>query len=179
MNEFATFQGIIIGLLSGIVSSILSTMIIRFIRPRIIISDKIARAGSSEKPEYRLKFVNLSKSYAKNVRVTAQLINRQNAADGGTLITTRPLQFIRTDFGFIEPYNKADTENRYAVRLKFKDPLEELWDDPTYTSLEIAIYCENETSGVGKVFKKVYYSRSCISNGVYETGKSVNLILDS
>lgn len=179
MNAFATFQSIIIGLLSGIVSSILSTMIIRFIRPRIIISSKIARADTNEKPEYRVKVVNLSRSYAKNVHVTAQLINRQNLPDGGILVTTKPLHFIRTDFGFIEPYKKADIENRYAIRLRFKDPLEEIWCDPTYTSLEISVYCENETSGVGKVFKKVYYSKTCICNGVYETGKSVNLVSDT
>lgn len=171
--------GLATGLLSGIVASVLFTMLSRCFKPKIVIADKITKTDEGHGPVYRVKFVNLSKHYAKNVHITAQFIDRKNAhKEKGVIVQTRPLKFVRTDFQFVAPYDTKDNEARYAVRLRFQDNIEELWKDPDHTALEFSIYCENEMNGVGKVFKKIYPTPKSIAKGTYETEKSTKIILD-
>ena len=82
---------------------------------------------------------------------------------------------IREDIRFISPYNINDNENQYAVRFMLKENLRDVWDDDNHTSLEITVYCENESSGVGKVFKKIIYQKSSIIMGKFKTGKSMEI----
>ncbi len=176
MDTITAIYGLISGLISGVIASILCTLLSRSLKPKIVIADQIAKALENEKPVYRLKIVNRSMSYAKNIHITVQFIDRQNSSDRGIVVQTRPLKLVRKDFQFIEPYRRKDIEGRYAVRLKFADDIDALWEDPDHTSLEVSIYCENEVNGVGKVFKKVYPSKSYIHTGSYETGKSTEII---
>lgn len=61
--------GIISGIFSGVLSSIIAQIIFRMDKPKILISDKIAK---NEQNEYRIKVVNKSKKYAKNMMIYAQ-----------------------------------------------------------------------------------------------------------
>ena len=179
MDFITLIVGLATGLLSGIVASVLFAILSRCFKPKIVIADKIAKTYEGETPVYKVKFVNLSKHYAKNVHITAQFIDRQNAhEENGVIVQTRPLKFVRTNFQFVEPFDSKDGEARYAVRLRFYDNIEKLWNDPDHTALEISVYCENEMNGVGKVFKKVYSTPRSISVGTYETGKNTNIIAD-
>lgn len=177
MDTLTLIVGLATGLLSGVIASVLFSMLSRCFKPKIVIADQIAKTFEGETPVYRVKFVNRSRHYAKNVHITAQFIDRQNAhSDNGVIVQTRPLKFVRTDFQFVEPYKPDDSDARYAVRLKFLDDVEKCWKDPDHTSLEISVYCENEMNGVGKVFKKVYKRPNFIVKGTYDTGKSTKII---
>ena len=177
MDILTLLVGLVTGLISGIIASVLFSMLSRCFKPKIVIADKIAKSFDGLTPVYKVKFVNHSRYYAKNVHITAQFIDRQNAhSDNGVIVQTRPLKFVRTDFRFVEPYNPSDKDARYAVRLKFLDDVEKCWTDPNHTALEISVYCENEMNGVGKVFKKVYQRPNVIVEGIYDTGKSTKII---
>lgn len=177
MDLLTLVVGLVTGLISGIIASVLFSLLSRCFKPKIVIAEKIAKTFDGATPVYKVKFVNCSRHYAKNVHITAQFIDRQNAhSENGVIVQTRPLKFVRTDFQFVEPYKLSDSDARYAVRLKFLDNIEERWTDPDHTALEIAVYCENEMNGVGKVFKKVYRKPNYIVMGTYETGKSTDII---
>lgn len=177
MDTLTLVVGLLTGLLSGVIASVLFSVLLRCFKPKIVIADQIAKTIVGGKPVYKVKFVNLSRYYAKNIHITAQFIDRQNShGDNGVIVQTRPLKFVRTDFQFVEPYRPDDGDARYAVRLKFLDDVEQCWQDPDHTSLEISVYCENEMNGVGKVFKKVYTRPNFIVQGTYDTGKSTKII---
>lgn len=168
-------SGLISGLVSGILASLIAQLIIRATKPKINISNNISKQLVNGSHEYRFKVVNLSKSYAKNLIVSAQLITIINAPDG-PLITTRPLPLTRKDIKFIAPYNKHDINSTYAVRFRLNCNLEEMWESDDYTSLEITIFCENEQNGCGKMFQRLYRKKDTIVEGTFKTGKSIEIV---
>lgn len=177
MDVITWVVGLVTGLLSGIAASVLFAMMSRWFKPKIVIADKIAKTYQGQTSVYKVKFVNLSRHYAKNVHIIAQLIECQNPdSETGVIVQTKPLKFVRTDFSFVEPFDRKDKEERYAVRLVFQNNIEEVWKDPIHHSLEILIYCENEMNGAGKVFKRIYRTPKSIIEGTYETGKSTKII---
>ena len=179
MDVITLVVGLTTGLLSGIIASVLFAVLSRCFKPKILIADNIAKSFEGEKAVYKVKFVNISRHYAKNVHITAQFIDRQHGhEENGIIVQTRPLKFVRTDFQFVAPYDPKDIEARYAVRLRFESDIETLWRDPDHTALEISIYCENEMNGVGKVFRKVYSSSRSVLKGTYGTGKNAKIIPD-
>lgn len=165
--------GMTSGLISGVISSIIASVIIKRNKPQILISDSIAKSQRDSNPsEYRIKVINKSKHYAKNVKVSAHLMTTTNAV-GGELLVVQPIQIVYKDIDLIDPYCKTDDNARYAIRIRLDDKLEELWDDD-HTYLEIKIYCENETNGSGKVFRKVYYKKNhSIKFGKFDTKESM------
>lgn len=167
-------SGLISGLISGILASLIAQIIIRATKPKIRISNNISKQLVDGSYEYRFKVVNLSKSYAKNLIISPQLITTVNAQDG-PLITTKPLPLMRKDIKFIAPYNKRDGNSTYAVRFRLNCNLEEIWEEDDYTSLEITVFCENEQNGCGKMFQQLYRKKDTIVEGSFKTGKSTDI----
>lgn len=166
--------GIISGLISGLLSSLIMQIITRINKPRIKISDQIAcKKNDSGENEYRFKIVNLSRSYAKNMLVLAELVNVTN--DGsGTVSKVSPLTLARDDIRIIKPYSNNNDNKDYAIRFRLLENLEKVWVDAEHTHVQITVYCEKERSGVGKVFEKKYYRRDIIQ-GSFITGKSTEI----
>lgn len=167
--------GLISGLFSGVLSSIIAQLILKTQKPRLNISDSIAKKAAEEGYEYRIKVVNRTHHYVKNMIIYAQLITNINSVDG-TLLKVQPISLVHKDITFIEPYNKSDDSALYAIRLRLTDNLEKLWNEDDHTYLELKIYCENESNGSGKVFKKVYNKKSiAIIEGEFKTKRSMEI----
>lgn len=168
--------GLISGVISGIIASIIAQLIFRLNKPKIEISNDIAKCEKQDGTfEYRIKIVNKSKQYVKNMKVFAHLVTNHNAPDGN-LLTVEPVHISRNDISFIEPFDEKDQNALYAIRLRIESELENLWGDDSITYLEIKIFCENEKNGCGKVFSNIYRTKKSIIVGTFETKTSMTII---
>lgn len=165
--------GIASGLISGLLSAVIMHIITRANKPQITISPKIACQNIEGKNEYRFKIVNLSKSYIKNMIVSAELVDSTNSGSG-LVIVTKPLKLARSDIRIIKPYSNKDQSMEYALRFRILEDLETKWTDVEHTSLRVTAYCEHESNGVGKVFEQTYH-KSDIVQGIFKSGKSMEI----
>ncbi len=173
LNEVLVSVGV--GLVAGVVSSMASHLLLSLTKPRIKLSDKISKKVTQEGIEYRVKVVNLSRHYAKNVKVILELVTRQ-VGMGGQILKVEPIPLARPDVNFIEPYNKKDRDALYAVRFQISSPLENVWQDDENTFLLLTLYCESEFNGAGKVFSQEYaFRRNSIKEGDFRFGKSCEI----
>jgi len=167
--------GFIAGLISGVISTLLGYIILSLSKPKIKISEKIAKLSINGVNEYRFKVVNLSPHYAKNIKILFDMMTIENGNDGN-ILSTKPIPIVRKDIAFIEPYNKNDKDAQYAVRFKINGDLEEIWKDDGYSFLRLKVYCENEFNNSGKLFIKDYKKRRiAITQGDFNFGKSLEI----
>ncbi len=168
-------SGALIGIFAGIISSLISHALLRFSKPRIRIANQIAKTKIGNKCEYRFKIVNLSRTYAKNVRIQFEMVT-DTIGKGGTISNVVPISLVRDNVDFIDEYRRKDTNANYAVRFAIKDDLDDVWIDDKHTYLRLKFYCENEFSGSGKVFVQKYkIKKDSIKEGTYQFGKSCKI----
>ncbi len=166
----------LIGIFAGIISSLISHVLLRFSKPRIKIAKQITKSKKGSGYEYRFKIVNLSRSYAKNVRIQFEMVT-DVIGTGGTISKVIPISLVRDNIDFIDEYRRKDKNANYAVRFAIKDDLEDIWVDDEHSYLRLKFYCENESSGCGKVFVQKYEIKSnSIKEGAYEFGKSCEIV---
>lgn len=166
---------IVSGVISGIIASLGAQLIIHISKPKIVISDEISKEIINGKPEYRIKIINKSKFYAKDMSIQVQLVSRTNAPDGD-LFFTKPIPLVRKDISYIEPFNKNDKDAKYAIRVRLDANIEEIWKDDTYEYIEIKVFCTNDFNGAGKIFSKEYKKRTKIVVGSFETKESTKIV---
>lgn len=165
----------VVGLVAGVVSSVVSHVLLYVSKPKIKLSKVISKKKVGETYEYRFKMVNLSKFYAKNIKILFEMVTRYNT-DGGTVLKVVPIQLERNDISFIEPFNKKDKDASYATRFKIKGNLEDVWNDDARSFLRLKFYCENEFNGSGKLFIQDYHiKKKAIKEGEYKFGKSCEI----
>lgn len=172
LNSFLI--GIISGVISGIIASFVVQLIIYLSKPNIIISDNIAKQNGPNGPEYRIKIVNKSKAYAKDLSVQVNIMSRENAINGN-LLSAKPLPLVRKDISYIEPFDKKDEDTKYAIRVRINSDLENVWKDDKTNYVEIKVFCTNELTSAGKVFSKEYKKKVLIKEGEFEAGQSMDI----
>ena len=132
---------IITGVISGVISSIIATCIIgvyyKSKKPRIIISNKIAK---NDLDEYRIKIVNKSPFYLSNVIVHARLITILNGM-GGNVISVQNLDVPPAHIQLIDPYSTDKSNSSYAIWIGISKMLDTIWTDDSITSLKVTVYC--------------------------------------
>lgn len=166
--------GTISGVLSGIIASFIVQLVVYLSKPSIIISDNIAKQNGPDGPEYRIKIVNKSKFYAKDLSLQVNIINRENIVNGN-LLSAKPLSLVRKDISYIEPFDKKDEDTKYAIRVRINADLEETWKNDRTDYVEIKVFCTNELTGAGKVFSKEYKRKVLIKEGEFEAGTSMSI----
>ncbi len=176
MTIGAWTANVAIGIIAGVVSSFITHILMRFSKPKIKIAEQIAKSKTANGWEYRFKIVNLSRAYAKNVRIQFEMVT-DIIGNGGTISKVYPIRLMRENIDFIEAYSKKDTNANYAVRFALKDNLDDIWTDDNYSYLRLKFYCENESTGVGKVFVQKFQKKNkSIRVGKYMFGKSCEIV---
>lgn len=161
------------GVISGIVASILINHYYWNKKPKLLISDHIAK---NEHNEYRIKIVNESNFYVTNVFVQVQLVTI-TVGNGGNILNTINVDIPKSSIKIIYPYDEKDVNSLYAVRLAISKNLEELWRDDDHTYLQLIIHCSNEHNNASKLYEKKFYKKSsCIKFGEFEYGKSIKVV---
>lgn len=170
---FEILLSIVSGIVSGIIASILLNSYYWNKKPKLLISNQIAK---NFKSEYRIKVVNLSSFYVTNVFIQVQLVTVSNG-NGGNILNVTNLDIPYKTIQIIAPYNDKDVNASYAIRFVLPKNLETLWKEDTHTYLKLVLYCSNEHNNSSKLYEKVYYKKNdSIKSGEFEFGKSISIV---
>lgn len=164
---------IITGILAGIVSSIIIYILVFKIKPKISISNQIAKSFENDKYIYRIKIVNKSKFDVFNV--DCHLYYCYTQEDGIVQITE--ISPIKTRITHISRYNKKDEKNEHAVRLSFDitEEYETQLKSDENAFFQFTVAATHGFTNTSTHIEKKYLS-SDIKNGRFETGNSMIIL---
>lgn len=174
------------GILSGIVSSAVFLAILARLRPKILISDLIAKENGPEgNIIYRVKVVNKTPRRIINVKLelalmTPKLIHPSTQGAGtnhrktGVNKTLKSINLARSEVPMIEKYNPDDRDGDYACKFRSYEKIEELWDSAKEDSyLVFTVFATDSLSNFTTVERKEYYRLTQdIRTGKFEFGDS-------
>lgn len=168
---------IIIGVSSSAVASLIFLLFLSRIRPKIIISDQIAKQTSIKGSiSYRIRVMN--KTHRSIMDIKAQL-HRVTLilVPGGTIPKVRKIPLKTSEIMELPKFDPRDKEANYAYRFVTYENIEEIWGDDTKSYLRFKIYAKDSLSGFGKVFTKNYHTkRDSIKAGIFEVGNILKII---
>lgn len=163
------------GIISGIVASIIINIYLRNKKPKIEISDNIARNPENE---YRIKIINKSHFYVTNMIIQARLISL-STGNGGNIYSSKVIDVKQSLIYLIDPYSKDDKNAPYAIRIGISKKLDQYWTDDSNTYLKVIVYCSNEWNTASKVYTKEYYKKNqAIKDGDFDCGRSMRVFND-
>lgn len=162
---------IVSGIISGIVASVLFTVIMLLIRPRIKVSAGIAAKKGEKTSIYKIKIVNLTHSMLTNVKYS--LLYCVDYPDNNTDISE--IAPCKTYLSIVDKYSRFDKHAAYAVRISYeidenKYPLKD------NTRFEFSVLADHSVSNT-TTCKKKSYKAGDVTEGVFETGKSTNILV--
>lgn len=165
-----------IGVLSSFVASLIFLLFLTRVRPKIEISDKIAKSVSpTGEPIYRIKIINKTRRSIINVKAELQLVT-PTVTPGGIIQKTKTIPLKRSEIMEISKFDLKDKTAGYAFRFVIYENLEELWKDETRSFLRFRVYAVDSLSGFGRVFVKEYHTkRNSIKEGDFEFGNSLEI----
>jgi hypothetical protein len=172
------FYDILFGVICGITASIIIVYFLRCIKPKILISEKIAKGKSSNgEIEYKIKILNMRSRSIIDVIAELYII--------------KPL---KVPLGLIPEHSqvKLKIEKLMEIAGKNKKVRRELYEGAnfiflTYENIETILSDESDTyllirigttdsfSGVRKVFTKEFFHKNDIIIGEFEKGQSVKI----
>ena len=162
-------ETIILGIISSIIASIVFYLIMIFIKPRFIISDKIGCTKvDNEYVDYVIKIVNTTHAYITNIDYS--LLYCIESDDG--VVEIKIVEPLKTPLKNLDKYTKKNTDYAYRItyRIKKEDyPLNE------NTYFEFTFQANHSFSNAMKI-KKSIYRKGSIMSGIFETGKSVKVL---
>jgi hypothetical protein len=168
---------IILGVLSSLVASIVFLLAISRLRPRVKISESIAKGRSAVNADiYLIKVVNRGPRPIINIKARLQLIRPINVPNGAIeqfvdipLIGSDPLELVA--------FSKEDDMESYAYRFSTDDDLDTHWADDQYTYLRFTIFATDALSGFGKVFTQKYrLKRIVLKEGDFVKGQELMIV---
>lgn len=162
-------ETIILGIISSIIASIVFYLMMIVIKPRFIISDKISYIEVDETYiDYIIKVVNTTHSFLTNIDYS--LVYCTENEDGIVEIETIPPYKI--PFKNMDKYTKKNTD--YAVRITYRIKRQE-YPLVENTYFDFTFQANHSFSNAMKI-KRVIYRKDCIRKGIFETGKSTNIL---
>lgn len=178
------------GIVSGVVAAIVFYYIMMSIKPKIEISDKIAKEKILDDKgnhiynengelayEYVIKIINYSKANVEDL--SYQLFIMEDWFSGnGKMFEARDLDFKKpNNMKLLVGLNEKDhTSNNNCRQIVIKGNLENDWDK-NKEWLEFLVVSYHSKSGSRKVHKAKYTDRRLhIQEGYFETGHSMKII---
>lgn len=156
-----------VGIVSSFIASVVFTAISWFVKPRLLVSDKICVTKQQNEIIYEVKVVN--KSHIRLINVDYTLTQCCVSMDG--LITIENIPPKKSIIRVLEPMNKKNTE--YALRITFTEEKEVLLNKSNY--IEFVIQATHPITN-SSVCKKAIYCSGDTFEGTFESGKSINIV---
>lgn len=159
---------LIIGVISGLVATICFSLFLLIVRPKIKISEEICE-DPDDVDVYRIKVINKSRVIVNNLKYSLHYCC--DAGDGIKEVVEIPTR--KDPLTYLDKYSRSSDD--YAVRFSYildkrKYPLEE------NATLEFSVMANHSISNTMSCVKKTYTKKN-IKRGVFETGKSMKIIL--
>ena len=131
---------IIVGVLSGLVASTVFLYFISRVRPKVNISNTIAKGQSSKgDTAYRIKVINMTRRSIINVKAQLHLVTL-SVVPGGVIEKSKAIELRRSDPMEISRFDRKDTKAEYAFRFLTYEDLDSLWEDDKLSYLKFRIY---------------------------------------
>lgn len=169
---------ILIGVITGIASAALFHIMLRRLKPKIMISDKIVREkvikNGNTIVEYRIKIVNCRPRSIVNIKTFVNIVRLEDDTDGIVYFHGK-LPSFDDDLPYIAPYRKNDCGSQYAVWPRLPSELEDKWGKNNNNQLIVRIYCMDSFSGADAMFSQTY-GTDAIVDGQFKTGKSLDVV---
>lgn len=165
-----------IGVIASVTGAAIYLALLQLLGPQVKISDNISVDDTREQRRYTIKVIN--RRYRSLIDINPQLyIVYISAAPGvgAILKTVRNISLKTPHISQIPGYRWGKKNADYAIRFSTQDDLDALWTgDQTY--LRFMIMVSDNYSGIRRVFVKEFHGKQLMKPGVFETGKSMDVV---
>ncbi len=160
---------LLIGVAGSLVASAVWMWALRFYRPKIAISEKIAWDGCN----LRVKVVNRSRRAMYDLRVEAAMMTPKRAP-GGVLVNRRtPIRLVIPEPLMIPAFDKNDDQDNNAHRFALIASPSDITSPEAY--LRIRVFARDELTGLGRVVVGQYYGVDILS-GEFMKGQRFDVV---
>jgi len=174
IHERMDYRSVIVGLLSSIVASFLFLFLMLMMRPRLAISESIARVTFDGKKAFIIKIINKSWWRLYDLHAEFAHIKLRNATGGQNVYLTR-LKLLNNHVWCINSvHGWRDNNAEYAMLFVCLDDLDTLWTNDTM--IEFRVMAKHSLSGFNRLMKRRFYkSQSSIRDGSFKFGNSLEI----
>jgi len=167
---------VVIGVLSSVIASLIFLSFLTRIRPKLEISDQIAKGKSltTEDIIYKIKVINKTRRPIINVKAQLHLVT-PIVVPGGILLKSKEIPLKRSEVMYIEKFGPNDEQAKYAFRFTTYEKIEDIWKDDRQSFLRFRIIATDSISGFTKAFSKDYHTKNLIKEGEFEFGNSIGI----
>jgi len=163
-----------IGVISGLLTSILFFLLLRGLRPNIIISPYIAETIHKDQKYYDFKIVNKASRPAINIRAHI-VIARPTSVEDGFIFTTKNINLVCDNTFELASYSKKDSNAPYAFRFSTTDDLDQIWINDA-EHIRFKIIATDSESGFSRSFLKAFHTkRNSIVIGMHKSKDSLEV----
>lgn len=167
---YSIIYSLLIGVVSGLIASIIYFVILRLMKPKLIVAPSIVCKKLEGEYQYSIKVVNKTKAALTNVFYSLQV----HSKDSSNIVNIDYINPTKQILCHIEKYSKNSDDEGYAVRFSFTDEHKQELSSDSY--LVFTIYATHSISG-RMVFSQVKYGKNEVkTKGVYETGLSTRIV---
>jgi hypothetical protein len=143
---------VIIGVLASVIASTIFFLFLSRLKPKIVISDQIAKKDLNGRIAYRIKTINKTRSELLNIKARLDLVTPK-ADIGGMTRTIKKVPLKASEIMTMNKFNLKDKEVRYVFRFTTYEDIESfLQDDFSY--LRFRIYAVHSFSGFGALIQE-------------------------
>jgi len=163
---------LLIGATSSLMASILFLAFMSCLRPRVTISKEIAFNNG----RYCIKVIN--KTHGKIYDVNAELLKMIPVnAPGGVNLRLNQIPLRNDKICYITGHHlfKRNEHASYAVLFSTTEDLGKIWQDNNEI-LHFKIIAKHAFSGFVKVSTQFYHQNSCIKQGKFKFGNSLEIV---
>lgn len=160
----------LLGVFGSIIASMIFLAALRSFRPKLEISNVIARNKSDGVKKFTIKILNKGKRSVVDLRFELLLMTKQSIK-GGELRKATVIPLAKNHAFILYGFSHGDREFRYARRINISDDLDKTWrtDDQQY--LLFRVYAHDEVSGLAKLFETEFRTkRNSIEDGIFTGG---------
>lgn len=176
-------QGFLGGVGASLLASVLFLGVLASLRPRIAISEYIAKRRNPEdgKIEYLIKFVNRSRRSCVDLQLNAyiatetQLPANAKGTETAANRTMKALELAKRG-PFVHGRRKDNADAPHAQRVRIKTEHIDEWQRSRQTKyIMVRIVAKDGVSGFPAVFERKYVLANCIKEGTFITGDSLRV----
>ena len=162
--------------LVGVVGSGIFFLLLSRLKPKVQISDCIAKGKNTRGEDtYRIKVINRSSRSIADIRAELQVI--RGSIEGQCVQRTEKIDLRRQDPMIIGAFSRDPENTDYAFRFITYKSLDQLLEDSSVTAFRFRIFCRDLMSGFGTLHSKTYLrDEKIIVPGDFRRGDTFEVI---
>ena len=173
---YSNSESMISGVLSSLVASVVWLWFFLGLKPKIMISDRIAQSVSAYgEKEYLFKVVNKGRYSIINIKAELYIVNKANVIDG-CIDEYKKISLKTPEMMELIGLHKETHNDYFAFHFSTREDIEKLWDDDVQKRLRLKVIATHSISNFTKVFSKDFLKKGLIKKGEFVYGDSTELV---